>query len=400
MEKTQKNLFEYAKKELSQDAIIAWLLHGEYGEKFVRSMCPSISDGFSVKMISTQEKHIDILVELESGSGEKIAVIIEDKVDTYLHNFQMLSYIAKIANQSKKVKRGSVETKPVYETVYFVLFKTGDIPYYEYKDFNEWKKRLNEGCREFSADELNQTIKGVLLSTSYIKDGIVLQNGVEIKVEDIYTLNSFRKFLNDIPSDGLILDYYKTYLNSAERDQSVDTEGTEDKKIENLAEEYNKRIDNKIRLVTVKPEGGGKRQYELNMISEDMIIDIKGGNRFLILPVLARLDDGNYRYIIQCQLCTDMKNKIHGYVPWEKLSKEQKLLFVSYKSKIADWWGKDREGWTTNSKFSITACDPEDLDKNDNGLQLCKFDGEMNQANLERFLDTALEISRCVSDNI
>ena len=104
-----KNLFEYAKKELTQDAVIAWLLEsGNIGKALLLNMCPQLKNdiqenGTEIEelVVNTQTESIDILVEVKLSNGKTTAVIIEDKTDTYLHDFQMLKYIANTANKNE-----------------------------------------------------------------------------------------------------------------------------------------------------------------------------------------------------------------------------------------------------------------------------------------------------------
>ena len=99
------NIFKWATKELSQDAIVAWLLaNPETDTAFVKSLlkkkCP---ENFTIDDIETQKNSIDVLVTIKVD-GEKQAIIIEDKTSTFLHDNQMLRYIKTVADKRKYSK--------------------------------------------------------------------------------------------------------------------------------------------------------------------------------------------------------------------------------------------------------------------------------------------------------
>ena len=120
-----ENIFNYAKKELSQDAVITCILkeRDKNSEKLIRLMlgkaCPNI---FEIKEVKNQVSKIDVLVTIEvtDEKGKHLeAIIIEDKTNTFLHDNQLGKYVEAIA------KRKTIEK------IYFVLFKTGDYYFWE-----------------------------------------------------------------------------------------------------------------------------------------------------------------------------------------------------------------------------------------------------------------------------
>lgn len=121
-----ENIFNYAKKELSQDAVITCILkeRDKNSEKLIRLMlgddCPA---KFEIKEVKNQVSKIDVLVTIEvedeKGSKHLEAIIIEDKTNTFLHDNQLEKYVEVIAKR-KKIK-----------AIYFVLFKTGDYYFWE-----------------------------------------------------------------------------------------------------------------------------------------------------------------------------------------------------------------------------------------------------------------------------
>lgn len=127
-----ENIFNYAKKELSQDAVITCILkeRDANAEKFIKSMlgknCP---EKFEIKEVKNQVSKIDVLVTIEvedeKGSKHLEAIIIEDKTNTFLHDDQLKKYVDAIANRK------------TINNIYFVLFKTGDYYFWERDMYEE-----------------------------------------------------------------------------------------------------------------------------------------------------------------------------------------------------------------------------------------------------------------------
>ena len=155
MERT--NIFHFAKKELSQDAVICSILAKEDNRSiaFLQAMInnhPICSESslelpasFTVvhDSLKQQDGNIDIFLEISSGC-EKYAVIIEDKTDTSMHDQQMTQYIfQKMSKNGRK-----------YDGCFFILFKTGKTPFWEI-----------DGYR----DEIRGIQNGILDSWQYVK---------------------------------------------------------------------------------------------------------------------------------------------------------------------------------------------------------------------------------------
>jgi len=106
---TRPNIFNYAKKELSQDAVICWLLecchsdddkYRQIGIDFVRFILDN--ENIKEKDIElekdsprSQYKNMDVYANIRVGKTI-IPVIFEDKTDTFLHDNQESKYIEKI----------------------------------------------------------------------------------------------------------------------------------------------------------------------------------------------------------------------------------------------------------------------------------------------------------------
>jgi len=100
---SKPNIFDYATSELSQDAVLAYMLawaHPDHkkmtklhklGQCFLRTLLAKagqkIGDIEKVT-VQTQDNHIDVSVDI----NEKIFMIIEDKVDTMRHGEQIKRY--------------------------------------------------------------------------------------------------------------------------------------------------------------------------------------------------------------------------------------------------------------------------------------------------------------------
>ena len=99
------NLFHYGRKELSQDAMICWLLFWankqyagvnsklhEVGKKFARALFSkhnnTVSEEIFKVKVEQQASGIDVLVEVNS----KFIILIEDKTDSSRHDNQLVRY--------------------------------------------------------------------------------------------------------------------------------------------------------------------------------------------------------------------------------------------------------------------------------------------------------------------
>lgn len=141
MDSNTPNLFHYATKELSQDALICWLI--EWAEKprvatdkeeelhrcglrFVNALLNhgrDEQDPIELKSVSKveilrQERNIDVLARI----NERHVLLIEDKTDTRDHSNQLSRYYQDVVEGRTtfgKVKKGDL---------YPVYFKTGNQP--------------------------------------------------------------------------------------------------------------------------------------------------------------------------------------------------------------------------------------------------------------------------------
>ena len=149
------NIFEYATKELSQDAVICWLLDWaqpsmkcldegmhEAGQIFLQSLLDLfeekknilILDSLKSIEIKQQDERADVTAALEFGSDEKYCLLIEDKTGTSENSEAMTNYL-----KDKETTFGKGKVLPVYFKTHLQSDLTGvsDIgyKYYGLEDF-------------------------------------------------------------------------------------------------------------------------------------------------------------------------------------------------------------------------------------------------------------------------
>lgn len=93
-----KNLFDYATKELSQDAFLRWFIENDYngsGRELLGVLANVNPSEISNIRTWAQSEHIDIWVDFNVGS-EPHVLIIEDKVNTGDHSNQLVRYMKSV----------------------------------------------------------------------------------------------------------------------------------------------------------------------------------------------------------------------------------------------------------------------------------------------------------------
>lgn len=282
-----ENIFYYAKKELSQDAVITCILQEKdaNAKAFIKSMlgadCPS---DFEIVSVSNQEYRIDVFVEIkvaDENGGHLEAIIIEDKTNTFLHDDQLNKYIdAAEKSGKKKVKK--------YEKVYFVLFKTGD--YYF------WERDMYAEMQEVYKDNPDVFFK-------------------------TYLLRPFQEFINSVTLGyGWFLDF-KDYINSKKPSSGWAT---------SLASSsvtfINYITDKKWSFTDYKfgkADGSGDKGYELWLQGAHGSYDPStktGGplsvkNCYYLMPIICLQSPDNH-FVIKFNLHLNLNPKSpHGYLP-------------------------------------------------------------------------------------
>ncbi len=146
------NLFSFATSELSQDAMICWLLSWaspEYKDTDSELHCLGVSlieaffekHGKKVPVINDikvkkQDNRIDVLCEL----NDEFAILIEDKTGTTNHSNQLVRYLEEV--KSRKYKEENI--LPIY-------YKTEDQG--DYSDIEE------KGYQVFRRDDILEVLK-------------------------------------------------------------------------------------------------------------------------------------------------------------------------------------------------------------------------------------------------
>ena len=113
MANKEQNIFNYAKKELSQDAVITCILNERDGDAkdFIRSMLgEDFQEDFEIVKVENQYCKIDVLVTIKvtvPGEDDHYeAIIIEDKTNTFLHGEQLKNYINNAKKKKYQVEKG------------------------------------------------------------------------------------------------------------------------------------------------------------------------------------------------------------------------------------------------------------------------------------------------------
>lgn len=189
-EMKRPNIFDYAQKELTQDAMVCWLLkcchssnekYREIGLDFIKLVTGAETDNIELETDSPHKQYYHMDVYANVRIKDKVyPIIFEDKTDTYLHSGQHERYLNtvkqwKTEKQWKEWREGLFGEKNLEwgETI-FVFFKIGYV-------FDWQRKEL---------DEIAEKIKN---------DNAVLK---------IITLEDMEKFIAAIKAeDELLLDY-------------------------------------------------------------------------------------------------------------------------------------------------------------------------------------------------
>ena len=196
------NLFQYATRELSQDAIVCWLLkcchaedprYREIGLCFVKFILQD--DSIAPLDIELEEHsphnqycHMDVYANIRV-KDKIIPVIFEDKTDTFLHGKQHIRYCERVQSwkQDKKWTKSLFPSwdNPVWGDTLYVFFKTGYL----------------FGWQETELEETKTSIA---------------QNDAIFR---LITLDDMIGFLDSVYEDEMLLDY-KTFLKKKKSKQA------------------------------------------------------------------------------------------------------------------------------------------------------------------------------------
>jgi hypothetical protein len=121
----EKNLFGYAKKELSQDAFLCWLFANYDSKTEKLQECSQtllkkfigVDGEIIVDNVRSQYKHIDILVECHI-EDTKYVILIEDKVGNFApHDNQLSKYLTIVKEDFKDCCVKAIFFKPYLEDI-------------------------------------------------------------------------------------------------------------------------------------------------------------------------------------------------------------------------------------------------------------------------------------------
>ena len=112
--KDSNNIFEFATKELSQDAFLCWSINWLNGSvngplyDYAKSMLDLFlgenkEDYYCDVKIFRQYEKIDVLVMFKDEKGKSHALIIEDKTNTSEHGDQMQRYEKKLKEKIERI---------------------------------------------------------------------------------------------------------------------------------------------------------------------------------------------------------------------------------------------------------------------------------------------------------
>ena len=123
-----QNFFSFSLHERTQDAFVAWLCscYNEpvfsvkhiVAEEFIKKLL-GVNVSFQAVEVETQIYDIDILLTLKNvdDTGNDYCVVIEDKINSRIHNNQLVKYINKLIT----VKRVS------QDRIFVVYYKSGHV---------------------------------------------------------------------------------------------------------------------------------------------------------------------------------------------------------------------------------------------------------------------------------
>lgn len=138
-----KNIFEFATKELSQDAFLRWLFENyNCGDSQVRAACRRLFDSFTggkldfdkIENLKTvaQWKSIDVAIWFDIGDKNYL-IVIEDKIFTSDHNDQLQRYKDAICEYNEwwranaaaeESKKHAIERYDKDDDVFYIFYKT------------------------------------------------------------------------------------------------------------------------------------------------------------------------------------------------------------------------------------------------------------------------------------
>lgn len=185
------NIFEYATKEFTQDAMVCWMLESikggydtkDIGIRFLKELVLKgvlLESDIKIVSLNKQLKKIDVYAEVECD-GIKYPIIFENKTNTTLHGKQLNTYCSEIYKKFKNDKK--------VPFIYYVYFKTGFVFHNEKNRVEQELENTNVFC--------NQRLKLVQI---YLDDIICFLDNLD-NINDFEILQLYRKYLKKVQSE-------------------------------------------------------------------------------------------------------------------------------------------------------------------------------------------------------
>ena len=341
-----QNIFKFAKKELSQDAVITCILSekNDNAKGFLKDLIiknPLFKDDipqfisnsdFVLEDIKQQYNSIDVfcVISQNNDKSKKYAVIIEDKTDSSIHDNQVIRYVYNVA------KDGS------YEGIFFILVKTGAQDFWEPYDYELEARSLKKGTL---AEDLSVSEK----SREKIDDQV---NEVRKYIRNVffssYNRVNFLDFLKSNTWEYSWMTEYITFL-----DSKASKSNWSDKQIN--VKEFKERlagsdlISKKLHCAIYRPRGSGRRDPDVAV--EGFYFE-KGTIKYCLLPGMT-LRDNAADFFLHFHVYMDSSNK-QGYADLKTVEKKLgESDFVDYKKERENMIEKatrELKGWTMEKK--------------------------------------------------
>ena len=202
----KNNLFDFATKELSQDAIICWLINcfndenREIGEYFIKKFIFKNKKEIEIESVERPEKQkfrTDVFVKINTNIG-KFIIIIEDKVSTFLHGNQLENSIERISKYDKENCQ-----------IMYLLFKSDNILgiekniYQEQQENIKGKYNLNIDFNLRTSKDMYNALKNntnnflLEMIIDYYED-MVKQNEESVEWKSIISAKQWNRFYNEL----------------------------------------------------------------------------------------------------------------------------------------------------------------------------------------------------------
>lgn len=180
------NLFRYATKELSQDAIICWLIDcsandhdpelRQLGERFVEALLSQkqkyhLDAGVSNLEILQQQRNIDVLVRINN----RHVLLIEDKTDSKPHGDQLARYRKSVL--SGKTGLGNVAE----EDLFAIYIKTGNQSLTEKRQIEK-----ETGYKVFDRADFIKVLSGYNGNNAIVKDFVNHLESIERQTQSFH----------------------------------------------------------------------------------------------------------------------------------------------------------------------------------------------------------------------